>query len=105
MRIGSLNHKIAFYKMQKSQDATGGSILTPVLFKAAYASINAVAGSEKYISQSIHAISSHKFMLRYTRDIDTSMQIYFRQRKFDITFIVNIGERNKTLIITAKERL
>jgi len=105
MRIGSLKHKISFHTMEKTQDSTGGSILTPVVFAEAYASINALSGSEKYISQSIHAISSHKFVIRYIKDIDTSMQIHFRQRKFDITFIANVGERNKTLIITAKEKL
>lgn len=105
MRIGSLNNKISFHTMAKTQDATGGSVLTPILFVEAYASINAMSGSEKYISQSVFAISSHKFMLRFVSGINTSMQIYFRQRKFDITFIANIGERNKTLMITAKEVL
>lgn len=72
-------------------------------FKTVWAMIKTLRGSEFYQAASMQAENTTRFVIRYTKGLNTNMRIQYDNRFFDIQSIINDDERNVTLTIIAKE--
>lgn len=104
MNIGELKHKVTIQKK-----VTGGPLedTTYTDFKTVWTKINNLYGKEFIEAQKVEANISKKFIIRYIKDLDPSINpnackdfiITYRGISYDILYIDNIKEQNKFMEI------
>lgn len=70
-----------------------------------WAKITSIGGKQYWEAQSIGASVTHEIYIRYRDDIDNSMIICYKNREFDMVYMVDIDEDEKYIKILAKERM
>ncbi|MDD5359488.1 MAG: phage head closure protein [Sulfurovaceae bacterium] len=105
MRVGPLNRFITIEQSQQTRDGAGGFINTWSEFTKAWAAINPVSGSSKYVSAERHSEATHQITIRWLDGVTPKMRVVYGTRIFEILSAPNIAERNKQIIIIAKEVL
>jgi len=105
MRIGPLRHKISIEQVTVIRDERGEEAESWVEFKAARAAIYPKTGTETFDLHQENNDITHEIITRYQSGVTPKMRINFKGRYFDIEWIVNIAERNKTLKFGCVERL
>ncbi|AOY76915.1 phage head closure protein [Clostridium formicaceticum] len=111
MNVGKLNKRIKFLKFEKVQDGAGGFLdnwETEEGWKeiaSVWANIRPLKGREFEQAQQGQAEVTHKVIIRYRKDIDKSMIIKLNNRRFDISYIMNIDEENKYLELQCLESI
>lgn len=104
MNIGELNHRITILKKANKkplEDATYEN------FKTVWAKINNLYGKEFIEAQKVEANISKKFIIRYIKDLDMSLNpnackdfiISYKGISYNILYIDNIKEQNKFMEI------
>ena len=104
MNIGELNHRITILKK-----VTGGPLedTTYENFKTVWAKINNLYGKEFIEAQKVEANMSKKFIIRYIKELDMSINpnackdfiISYKGVPYNILYIDNIKEQNKFMEI------
>lgn len=103
---GSFRNRITFFKQTTIEDELGQNEVVYQEYKSCWAMIRTMKGSEYLAAATAQAERTYRFVIRYTDDITTDMQINFKGRTFDIIEPpINDDELNKTLTILAKERV
>lgn len=103
MRVGTLNKLITIEQPQEQRDAAGGVTMTWGELTRAWAGINSVSGTEKYISAERHSEATHQITMRYIAEVTPKMRVVYGSRVFVIISVIDPGERNKTLQLVVKE--
>ena len=103
MEIGDLRHRITFQKKTTIINDNGFEIETWENVKMVWAAVSNLHGREYFAAAAVQAESTVKFTIRYTPDIDTTMQILFRNKSYNIIAIDNIKYKNHFIEIKAKE--
>ncbi|MDD5406009.1 MAG: phage head closure protein [Sulfurovaceae bacterium] len=105
MRIGPLNRLITIEQKAQTRDALGGVAAGWSEFTKAWAAINPVSGSSRYVSAERHSEATHQITIRWVNGVTPKMRVVYGIRVFEIISALNIAERNKQMIIVAKEVL
>lgn len=103
MKSEELKHKIVIQKYENTVNDNGFEEEAWVDFKTVWASITNLHGREYFEAAAVQAEKTVKFTIRFTKDIDESMRIKFRDKKYNITSIDNIKYANKFIEIKAME--
>ena len=104
MNIGDLKHRIT---IQQKVDKKPLEDVTYIDFKAVWAKINNLYGKEFIEAQKVEANISKKFIIRYIKDLDPSINpntckdfmINYKGISYNILYIDNIKEQNKFMEI------
>ena len=105
MRVGPLNRLITIEQRAQTRDALGGVVDGWIEFTKAWAAINPVSGSSRYVSAERHSEATHQITVRWVSGVTPKMRVKYGTRVFEIISALNIAERNKQMIIIAKEVL
>jgi len=105
MRIGPLRHKVSIEQVTVVRDERGETTESWVEFKAARAAIYPKTGAETFDLHQENNVITHEIITRYQSGFNPKMRVNFNARLFDIEWIVNIAERNKTLKFGCVEQL
>lgn len=110
LRGGTLTRTIQIQSRSTTKDSFGGQTMTWTTLKTVYASIEALAGTERLAAQSFSTDVSHKVTIRYDamfadpRQVAT-YRILYGTRIFNIEAAMNIDEANRVIELLASEGL
>jgi SPP1 family predicted phage head-tail adaptor len=105
MKIGKRRNKIAFIRLAETQNVFGEVIKGEQDIAFAWAAIEPVSGNERFLSNTTLAQANVKIRSRYVAGITPKDIIGFGTRRYDIISVSNIDEKNKELVVFAKERV
>lgn len=103
MRSGKLRHRIKFISQIEEQNEYGEMIVIAENEKYIRASIMPKSGKQSFIASQHTDETTHEIEIRYRKDLNTEMKIYFGIREFEIEAIINPKELNRRLILICKE--
>lgn len=103
MNPGRLNKKITFQQLCQDKDEYGEIVEEWLDIKTVWAEIAPVSGNQFFAAKQINSEISHNVYVRYCNDLSPSMRIKFRDRIFEILYIMNVKEENRLLQIYCKE--
>ena len=103
MYARDLKHQISFGKLTNAEDAFGETEETYEVFKTVKSKITSIGSKETFLNSKIIETATAKFEVRYFDGLTLSMQITYKKKRYDILEIANPFEKNKELIIAAKE--
>ncbi|MBL4869162.1 MAG: phage head closure protein [Pseudomonadales bacterium] len=106
MGAGGRNRRLTFEKLSETKDSAGGLIQTYTKDFNRWASLRGVTGNEKYISEQLVSLVSHKIIVlrdSKTKGLNNNYRATYSGRIFDIKAVINIREENKELLILADE--
>ena len=102
MNPGELTHQIIIQIKSITQDAELNSIITWLDWRTIWASPLPKTGREYYKLATVNSDITEAFKTRYIGFISPHLRIKFRNKYYEIIDVINEGERNETLTITAK---
>jgi len=106
MRIGKLRHRITFQQRTTTQNSYGELTETWADYATRWASVEPLKGREYFSAKQTQAEVDVRFRCRYLSGLNTAdFRIKYGSRIYDIVSIINVDERNKELIIMAKEKV
>lgn len=110
MNAGKLNKRIALLKFLEIEDNAGGYVDNwpnegwQEVVKI-WADIDNPSGREIERAQQYQAEITHRITIRYRTDIDRSMTINYKGRRFDVEYIINPFEKKQWLQLMCVERV
>jgi SPP1 family predicted phage head-tail adaptor len=102
---GKLRFKVTVQRLVGTQDAAGQEIQTWVTFKDLWASIEPLVGRETVTAQQIYGEITTRIRARYVSGVTPKMRIVYGAQAWDIQGVVNVGHRNRELIMLCVERV
>ena len=105
MRAGSMRHRIRIEAPTETQRPDGSVIRIWHTFLSAWASIEPLTGREHFAAEREQADVSHRIRMRFAPGITHKMRISFASRIFEIESVINVGERNRELILMCRESI
>ena len=108
MDPGKLNKRLQIYRFdaENVKDGAGGYFEDGwVLFKEVWGSIEPLSAKEFEQAQQLQVEITHKITIRHDKDIKRDMKIKYKDRTFDIQYILDKDEKRNYLEIRAVENL
>lgn len=105
MDIGELRHRIVLQSKTDTVDSHGQVVQTWATTTTVWGSVQPLTGQELIVANSLQSQISHKVTCRYIGVVTTLQRIQHKGRTFEILSVANTDERNRELIIMAKETL
>lgn len=103
MDIGELRHRITFQKLVTDTNENGFEMEDWQDYKTVWAAITNLHGREYFVIAAVKAENTVKFKIRYIPNIEPTMRIIFKGKRYNITSIDNIKYANKFIEIKALE--
>lgn len=103
MDIGELKHRITFQKLVTDINENGFEMEDWQDYKTVWAAITNLHGREYFEAAAVKAENTVKFKIRYIQNIEPTMRIIFKGKRYNITSIDNIKYANKFIEIKAME--
>jgi len=103
MLAGRLRHRLEFEKSSLSSDGQGGQTRAWSTRATVSGSLKPLRAEERFYNEQLNHTGTHEVVIRYRDDLESSDRIKFGSRYFQIIGIMNPNERNRQLVITAKE--
>lgn len=103
MDIGSLKHRITFQKLEQTKNEFGEMLGQWSDFKTVWADVRPVSGRQFFAAKQINNEISHNIYIRYNSELLPNMRIKYKERTFDILYLMNVNEENKLMQIYCKE--
>ncbi|GIW49202.1 MAG: head-tail adaptor protein [Caloramator sp.] len=103
MKIGDLRHRVTLQKLEMVQDSYGQPTETWTDVATVWAAVNPISGREFFQTETINSEVTHKILIRYMQGVKPAMRIKFKDRIFNILYVINFEERNETLQLMCKE--
>jgi len=100
---GDLRHRITIQTHTETRDAIGGVVKTWISSSKRWGSIRPLSGQELVSAKQVDPKVSHKIVIRYQEGLTTDQRLLNNSRVFNISSILNIQERDKLMVILAKE--
>lgn len=107
---GELNRRIQVLEFDEASDGAGGyqdawpdTGWTEVCKR--WARIEPLRGSAFFEAQQSQSEITHRFTVRYTDSIKRQHTINYDSRRFDIDYVINVGDKGDWLEIMAVERV
>lgn len=104
IRTSELRHQIVIEQATKTDDGGGDYVPSWSTLYTPRAKVSDPKAHEKISAEKMEHTITHVVTIRYRSGIDTSMRIRFGSRYLYIKTIVNPGERNRWLVMTAEEK-
>lgn len=106
MKAGLLRHSIQIQAGTRTTDTGGGASVSwaTIANGTVWADIRPVSSAESFSGGELDEYVSHKITMRYMSGITIAHTALFGTRRFDIRSIINVQERNETLILLCQER-
>ena len=105
MRAGPLRCRVTIEATVETQGSDGSVIHSWETFATAWASIEPLIGKEYFAQQREQATVSHKIRMRHIAGITHKMRIAWGTRLFEIESVLNVGERNREIVLMCSETL
>ncbi|ABS41407.1 phage head closure protein [Clostridium botulinum] len=103
MDPGKLNKRIKFIIIENGTDDEGYPIKGEKTIRECWASVRGLRGREFYNAAAVQSEQDKIFNCRYFKGLDTSLQIKYKNKFYDITSINDLNERHVEYEIHAKE--
>ncbi|WP_164906074.1 phage head closure protein [Gudongella oleilytica] len=103
MKIGRLRQRIVIEESIAGRDSFGAETSGWIQFAKVWADVAPVSGREFLAFKQINAEISTKVTIRYLAGVTTEMRVLFKDRIFEINSIINIEEKNVSLLLMCKE--
>lgn len=103
MDIGLLRHRISILEKTTTVTSNGFEEEQWKELKTVWAAVENLRGREFYAAAQVQAENTVKFIIRYLPNIDTSMQILFRGKHYNIVAVDNIKYTNRFIELRAQE--
>lgn len=103
MDIGRLKHRITFQSLPHEKNEYGEVEDQWEDTKTVWAEIKPVSGNQFFAAKQINSEISHNIYIRYRPDLKPSMRIKYKERVFEILYLMNVKEENQLLQIYCKE--
>ena len=103
MRAGPLRCRITIETPVETQGADGSIVTAWETFATTWASIEPLIGREYFAQEREQATVSHKIRMRHLRGITHKMRIAWELRIFEIESVLNVGERNREIVLMCSE--
>lgn len=71
--------------------------------KTVYAEVKPVTGKSFFAAQQVNSEITHQVLIRYTSGISPSMCVRFKNRMFEILYVMNYNEANESILLMCKE--
>lgn len=97
------NHYVTIERRGTSQDAAGQVQETWTTTTSVWASINPVIGKEYFNASGERSEVTHKISFYYGPTVAPRDRIVYGSRTFDIKSVINVGEKNKDLLLMCVE--
>lgn len=104
MNPGRLRHRVTFQALTRTPDAGGGATETWTDVATVWAAVEPLAGTERLRAMQVSPTLSHRIRTRYRAGITTANRAVYDGREFDITAVIDPGERHRELQLLAEER-
>ena len=106
MRAGLLRCRITIEAAAETQGSDGSILTTWETFASAWASIEPLIGREYFAQQREQATVSHKIRMRYQPGIThRGMRVTWGTRLFEIESVLNVGERDREIVLMCSENV
>jgi len=105
MRAGPLRCRVTIEATVETQGSDGSVIQAWETLATAWASIEPLIGKEYFAQQREQATVSHKIRMRHIAGITHKMRIAWGTRLFEIESVLNVGERNREIVLMCSETL
>ncbi|QDP49539.1 MAG: putative head completion protein [Prokaryotic dsDNA virus sp.] len=101
--IGKLKFLVELQSATTTSDGAGG--VTEAYSKIAdiWCDIQPISAIEEYRQGKLKEKVTHKLIMRYRSDINTSYKIVYGSREFNIRGILDLGNRNRFLEVKVEE--
>ena len=103
MRGGPLRYRITIERPVEIQAGDGSMITAWETFADVWASIEPLIGREYFAQDREQAAVSHKIRMRYLPGITHKMRVAWESRIFEIESVLNVGERNREIVLMCSE--
>lgn len=103
MRAGTMRDKITFQRWDTTSDPKWGPTGGWSDLVTLWASVNPVAGLEKWQGLAVGSEVSHVIRTRWYPGITNKHRIVYRERKLDIVSVIDVEGFNTELLIQAIE--
>tara|TARA_Y100000401_G_scaffold117519_1_gene126828 strand:- start:16833 stop:17150 length:318 start_codon:yes stop_codon:yes gene_type:complete len=103
MRAGQLRHRATLQSVTDTASAFGDVSQSWSTVETVWCNIEPLTAREALEAEQIKSRISHKVTLRYRANVSTKNRLVFDSRTFNITSVLNVGERNKTLLLMCTE--
>lgn len=100
-KIGNMRERIVFQQQSRTLDSMGGAAVTWSTVTTVWASVDETSGSETFPTLQIQPQTNVTFMIRYLSTITQAMRISWNSNFYNIKEIINEGNRDKYMKITA----
>lgn len=101
---GTFRFRMTIQTVSQSPDGQGGFTESWVDGSDVWASLEPLKGWERMQAMQMQTPVTHKIVMRYRTDIDTSARLKYGTRIFNIKEMLNIQENNRFLQIKALEQ-
>lgn len=105
MDIGKLRHRIAILTPTLGTEADSTPEETMSAGSTVWGSIMPTAGLERFSEANVNGEVTHQITVRHTTEITRKSRLTNDSRTFEVVSLINPGERDKMLIILAKEEV
>lgn len=105
MSPGQLNKKVQIASDGQVSNGSGGFENGLVPVKTVWANIDPLGGREFYEAQAANASVTHKITIRYWSGLKRSHVFSYKDRVFEIQYIINVNEADRFMEIQALERV
>jgi SPP1 family predicted phage head-tail adaptor len=96
---------ITLQRRGTTQDTTGQVVETWTQLEQAWASIDPVSGREYFNASGERAEVTHKVSIWYGPTVAPRDRLVYGSRVFDIRSVINVGERNRDLLLMCTEHV
>jgi len=104
MRAGALHKYVSIVQPIKvNKDEFGADIFHHPIIAQVYAEIISRPASEYQVFGTTTSKQRSQIRLRYTKNVDRTMQIWWLDKKYSINSIINVDERNKEILLEVSE--
>lgn len=105
IRAGELRHRVTFYELAVTKNADTGAETTAYTseFATVSASMNPASGKKYFAGGRFQNEQINTCMIRYREGIDETMQLEFRERRFEILTVDDVEERKVKMMLALRE--
>lgn len=101
---GRLRHRVKLQSLTRTPDAGGGYTETMTDVATVWAQVEPLEGTEQLRAMQVSPTLSHRIRMRYKANVTPAMQAVYNGRTFDITSVIDPGERHREIELLVEER-
>lgn len=103
MRAGPLRCRVTIEEPVETEGADGSIMTAWETFATTWASVEPLIGKEYFAQQREQATVSHRIRMRQIAGITHKMRVVWGARIFEIESVLNVGERNREIVLMCQE--